>query len=826
MKSSRLFAMLTLVTFIFAFAPFMPATANAAHSRDQQTITGTLVATPQNALPATLLLQTDAGTVAVNITASTDIDNGNGAAVQLSNLNSGDQLQVTGTTNSSGGIDASVIHDLSVSGSLSFTATGTLAQAPSALAAPAILCLAKAQMTSSVSPNAVPAVSSCPTGELPISVTSSTKLFRREWGTSALFEFQVGDTLEVSAVLANGVATASQIRDTSIQAADTQFTGTVQTVAPSSNSTNIGVMVSKTSKNAPFQAGATLTLPVLNASSPNCVAPSATQFPCPVITVGATSTNGLTGTDVIVGNTIGTNGLWDFQLNQFVWIKAIKVAAPPAQVITGTLVAAPTATLPATLLLQVGASTVSVNVTASTDLDRANDADAQLSDLHIGDQLQVTGTPNTSGGIDASIIHDLALVAALPFNATGTLAQAPSALTAPAILCLAKAQMTSGTVSPNAVPAVSPCPTGELPISATSSTKLFRREWGTSALFEFQVGDTLEVSSVLANGVATASQIRDTSIQAASTQFTGTVQTVTANGNATSVAVTAATTSNGSPFSVGAALTLPVLNSTSPNCATPSSTQFPCTAVTANGTTTNGYSGSEIVAGNTVTADGLYDFQLGQFVWVRAVSVAAPAPVVTSVAGNLAAAASQATAPVTLCLLNASVTGTAISPNVVVASPCPNGQMPVYVVSTTAIVRSDNSALPLSQIAANDKLQISGNLANGQFTATTIEDLTAPVTTTTATGKVFVQLEGRITKVQSSGKNRFIVVKVTQVLGNAPFKAGVSLGLSVQTSTGIMINGHRSNTVHLLRKGDTVMVEGMYNISKGYFVSVSLIEKI
>src|SRR6185437_13314901 len=125
-----------------------------------------------------------------------------------------------------------------------------------------------------------------------------------------------------------------------------------------------------------------------------------------------------------------------------------------------------------------------------------------------------------------------------------------------------------------------PCPSGWMAVYVTGTTRFSRLFDGTSALDELSVGDSLTVNGALVNGQFTASTIEDSSIQAVNGSVSGPVQAVIANGNVTSVTITAATNGGAqAPFSVGATVVLPLANSTAPNCTAPSATQFPCTVV-------------------------------------------------------------------------------------------------------------------------------------------------------------------------------------------------------------------------------------------------------
>jgi hypothetical protein len=752
MRPSRLLAALTLFVLLFAFIPYMSAPARAANP---PTTVGTIVATPQPTPPTALFLQVGSQTVPVMITSNTDVDRSDGTKAPLSELKTGDKIEVVGFFNASGGINASSIRDLSlvsVQPPQTFSVSGPLG----AVLSQATLCV-NAQVTATGITSSALQATSCPTNfPLAIAVNAGTQYTRAEWAKSALFELQTGDTLQVTGSFASGQFTATSVHDTSIQIAYTEFTGAVTSVAANGNYTNVGVTVSTTaSSKAPFQSGAQLLLPLTNSTSPNCTAPSASQFPCTVVTQGITVTQGFSGAEIVPTNNVTASGIYDSQLKQFISVTAIKVIVPPAQTV----------------------------------------------------------------------------------NLTGVLGLAPSAPAAPATICLAK-PVSNGTLLNPAAAGV--CPPGELLINITSDTRFIRHDWSPSALFYLQPNDALELTATLDTTGYTAKLVNDTSQHQYYTEFTGAVTSVGPSSNSayTTVGATVnSTASNHSPVPVGIALMLPITNNLSSNCQQPGGNQFPCTLVTVNGAASNGYLGSGIAVGNTIVAKGVYDDVLKQFVSVTAITVvgqpvatatATAAPTATStpvpqpvpgmvVVGSLPAALGQTAAPLMFCLKNAKVTSSGIKPNVTQVSPCPNGQLPVYVTASTQILRLNTIPYLLGSLAKGDRLQVTGSFINTQFTATTIVDLTRHAST--------VQFIGKVTFVSAYSTQRFVVVQVTrEPWGQLSFPVGASLVINVQGNTRIIVKGHTSNTVHLLNPGNMVTVRGVYDRDDHSFSSTNYIK--
>ena len=479
---------------------------------------------------------------------------------------------------------------------------------------------------------------------------------------------------------------------------------------------------------------------------------------------------------------------------------AVPAIASRQPSITGILVATPQSTLPATLLLQVGGQTLPVLLTAGTRVQNRNEQPLALAVLRDGDTLQVVGEPNASGGITASLVEDTSTPVIDPpppatIEVTGYLAVAPSPVTAPplGVLCLSKAQVKFTSIQPNVVTA-SPCKDpSNLPVYLTSATRIVRRYGEGSGLDDLSAGDTLQVSASFTNAQFTALTVKDLSIQVDYTTFSGAVQNVATNGGTTNV-TTLVTKVEGSysPFLVGTTLVLPLANSDSSACAAPSATQLPCTRVTTGTGTTNGYVAGTIQPSATVTARGIYNTQLGRFIAITAITIYNPAPPATqTVQGVLASAPSLSATPVVLCLKDTRFQSSGIQSNVAVASPCPTGQLPVYVTSATRIVRRYGEPSALDELRPGDSLQATGSFANAQFTASLVRDLSIS------------KLVGTVGYISFNTNPTYFTLQVPGY--SRPYT------IYVQSNTQITVNGATTNQVTTLNPGQRVTVLGIYN---------------
>jgi len=352
-----------------------------------------------------------------------------------------------------------------------------------------------------------------------------------------------------------------------------------------------------------------------------------------------------------------------------------------------------------------------------------------------------------------------------PQQTVGTLAAVPSSLTPPALLCLQGASVTNSTLAPRALTTVPPCPSGQLPVYVTPTTTITRHFGGPAGLDELSVGDSLQVTGTFINAQFTASTIEDASIQLVNASVSGVVQSLTTNGNLTDVTIIAATNGGAqAPVAVGSTVVLPLANSTAPNCASPSATQFPCTAVTTSAGTTHGYTAGEITAGQTVAASGVYNLQQHQYLYISSANVTGSVTPPTNqvVKGTLAAAPSQLSAPVLLCLQGAVLSNSAIRPQISVVSPCPGGQLPVAVTPTTTFSRQFSEASALFELSAGDSLTVTGGLVNAQFVAASVQD----------TSIHLPHLTGTVQSITANGNTTNVVIVVTAFNGGSSVPVG------------------------------------------------------
>jgi hypothetical protein len=419
---------------LFTLVPYLSGTVKAAsRGADAPPITGTLVATPQNTLPTMLFLQVGSQTILVNVTASTQIQRDNGDNASLSDLRNGDQLDVYGPPNAAGGINATLIRDLSLSPAAppgKFKVTGVLGATPSPLTLPLTICVAKAAL----SPNAllpfVRSVSPCPSGQLPVVVTADTALYRNDNSHARLYELRGGDALTITGSFSNATFTAEWLQDGSLTQTNTTITSTVQSVGQDSNVstiTDVGVMVTKVqSSNSPISVGAKLMLPITDSNDPRCQSPNSGQPPCTRVIINGAASNGYSGTGIDVSDTAYAWGVYNTQLNQFEYVKWLDVVAPSFRVEGNLAAPVQSATAPATgLLCLSNASIVStvprsqvatvspcnsgwlpVYVTASTRYLRGDGTPYSLGKLMVGDKLSVTGY-FAAGQFTARVVKDL-----------------------------------------------------------------------------------------------------------------------------------------------------------------------------------------------------------------------------------------------------------------------------------------------------------------------------------------------------------------------------------------------------------------------------------
>jgi len=839
-----------VATGLLAPAFIQAGPGQAAHAAPARlAITGSVVATPQPTVPTSLFIQVGSQTISVSITDHTRLLRRFNSTSNLSEFSDGDTVDVSGTPNQDGGITASTIVNTSVqientdlqgnvvsitppgtvptmvvinnlnalSGASSpfpnplpaqmnlpiSTATtitigghttssasaigqvnvndqvvargvfdrftnvfdsisnlkdnasttppppqqtvGTLAAAPNSLTAPALLCLQGAQVTNSaIAPQALTATPPCPTGQLPVYVTSSTTITRHFGGPAGLDELSVGDSLQVTGTFINQQFTASTIEDASIQLVNAAVSGAVQSLTTSGNVTDVTITVATNGgAQAPVAVGSTVVLPLANSTAPNCTAPSATQFPCTAVTTSAGTTNGYTSGEITAGQTVAANGVYNLQQHQYLYIST-------------------------------------ANVTGSV-------------------------TPPTNQVVK------------------GTLAAAPSQMSAPVLLCLQGAVLSSNSITPR-MSMVSSCPSGQLPISVTTTTK-FTREFDNeaSALFELSAGDSLSVTGGLAtNAQFVAVSVQDTSIHLP--HLTGTVQTIAPNGNVTNVTMlVTAYDGGGNSAPVGSQAVLPLANVGSPNCASPSNTQYPCTAVTTSAGTTQGYNPGELTIGQTIQATGVFNDQLHRFLFITTVAASASttppptptpgpvSPIRITVSGILSANPSQVTAPVTLCIRSFRLPRNAAA---VSSGVCPARQLPVLVTSSTRMVRRFNGTSGLDELNRGDRLQVIGLLSGGQVTAYLVKDMSIQA--------AYTRLVGTVGFVNPSRRHSSFTVRIqADASGRAPFRVGSVITVDVNPHTQIITSAGTGNSVTMLNPGQTVTVLGVYNRRRHTIIGAS-----
>jgi hypothetical protein len=484
--------------------------------------------------------------------------------------------------------------------------------------------------------------------------------------------------------------------------------------------------------------------------------------------------------------------------------------------------------LPAQMNLPLSAaSTITIDGNTSS-------ASNAIGQVKVGDQVVARGVFDrfTNQFDSISNLKDNASTTPPPPQQTvGTLAAAPSSLTPPALLCLQGASVTNSALTPRALTTVPPCPSGQLPVYVTPTTTITRHFGGPAGLDELSVGDSLQVTGTFINAQFTASTIEDASIQLVNASVSGVVQSLTTNGNVTDVTITAATNGGAqAPVAVGSTVVLPLANSTAPNCASPSATQFPCTAVTTSAGTTQGYTAGEITAGQTVAANGVYNLQQHQYLYISSANVTGlvTPPTNQVVKGTLAAAPSQLSAPVLLCLQGAVLSNSAIRPQISVVSPCPSGQLPVAVTPITTFSRQFSEASALFELSAGDSLTVTGGLVNAQFLAVSIQD----------TSIHLPHLTGTVQSITANGNTTNVVIVVTAFNGGSSVPVGSQAVLPL-ANAGAPNCAAPSNTQYPcttvntgggttqgynpgeLTIGQTIQATGVFNDQSNHFLYIS-----
>jgi hypothetical protein len=399
----QLLVALALVA-LSATAMQAPADTHAApHRAAQTTLTGKLVAAPAvttRSARTNLLIQVSARTVLVRVASGTPLVNRDFARITLGALRYGAMLQVTGRYRG-GWIAASMIRDLSLPVPI-IHVKGQLAAAPNPATPPSsgLLCLART-VTGGASVQGLQTAAPCPAGQLPIYLTSSTRIVDQFGKAANPSDLQAGDTLTVTASLSNGRLMASQIKDLSLPPPTVQVKGQL---AASPNVAAGSLCLG----NAAVTGGS---LPRAQAQIASPCA--AGQLPIYVTTstkIQDRSAGAASMAELRVGDTLQvTASLIKGRLTA----SMVKDLSIPAGITTlsGTLVAIPavaTSSAPTTLLLQAGDRTIQVRISSRTLVVNSNSVRIGLGDLRDGAQLQVMGRYN-GVSITALLIRDLSL---------------------------------------------------------------------------------------------------------------------------------------------------------------------------------------------------------------------------------------------------------------------------------------------------------------------------------------------------------------------------------------------------------------------------------
>ncbi|HEY8282895.1 MAG TPA: hypothetical protein VIJ28_00775, partial [Chloroflexota bacterium] len=392
-----------------------------------------------------------------------------------------------------------------------------------------------------------------------------------------------------------------------------------------------------------------------------------------------------------------------------------------------------------------------------------------IGQLAVNDQVTVVGVYDRVSNQFDSLINLKRSAPPPPviLHVIGTLTAVPSQLVPNVTLCVHATVVTAQAIRPN-ISAVSPCGSGLLPVYVSADTKLRRLYDEPSSLVEFSQGDVLHLTGSLVGAQLNATLIVDTAIHLPTVN--GTVQSITANGNLTDVLITVVGSNSAPTAANGAQVILPLTNAGSPNCATPSPSQYPCTVVQTSAGATNGYTAGNLAVGQTVSASGVYNLQLQRFIDIqRVVAAAPPPPVVYHLKGTLGPASSQAGL---LCVKAIVVTSQAIRPNVQTVNPC-GSLLPVYVTADTKVQRLYNEPSSLVELSQGDALNITATLINAQFTASLIVDSSIHLPT----------VNGTVASITTNGNLTNVVITVTSSnSGGASFPKGSQVTLPLMNS--------------------------------------------
>ncbi len=540
-------AVLTLVALPAALLPATTyASAPAARhwgpgAGSQWSVTGTLVATPQSTLPATLFIQVDNNTIPVNITSSTRVEDASGNALSPSSMVDGDTLRVSGPEDQSGQIDARLVQDTSQSSGTtgaSYQVTGTLA---AVYTGSDLLCLANTSVVSgSINSNDVTS-SSCPSGDLAVYYSESTSFENASSTTITVGMLAPGDSLSVTGTLSSGQFTATLAQDTTQTTSTTynyEVTGTVAAVYTGSYViclANASVVSGSIGSNA-------LTNTLCPSDDLAVYYTSGTTFESAsgiAITIGTLATGDsltVTGTvtssqftaTLVQDTTQTSTTTYNYEVTgtvEAVDTGSYVICLANASVVSGSIT---TNALTNTLC---PSDDLAVYYTSGTTFENASGTAITVGTLANGDSLTVTGTV-TSSQFTATIAQDTtqSSATAYAYEAIGALADV---YTGSDVLCLASPSVVSGSTSPTSLTDTA-CPSGDLAVYYTGSTT-FENASGTAiTIGTLATGDSLTVTGIVSGNVLTASLVQDTT-QTTSTaynyQVTGTLALVYTSSN-------------------------------------------------------------------------------------------------------------------------------------------------------------------------------------------------------------------------------------------------------------------------------------------------------
>ena len=336
---------------------FWPSGPQARHGRE--VMVGTIANAPGAAAPTsfTMNVATTGGSttlVTVNLSTTTALDEPGVSSPSLSDIVTGDQVQVSGTRDASGMVDATSVTVPLVRQS------GTVLSAPGS-AAPTIFAMDVAGTTG--------------TTLVTVNVGTTTTFTEPGVSSASLADILAGDQVQVTgAPDSTGVVDA-----TSVTVPLARISGTVVTAPGSIAPTNFSISVSGTGGTTMVTVDVVTT--ALN--EPGVSAPALGNI--------------LAGDQVQVTGTQDGTGVVD----------ATSVTVPLVTQ-TGTVVTAPEPTAPTGFTMNLagtgGTTLVTVEVTTTTTVNGPGTGSASLSDILAGDQVQVTGAQDGTGMVNATSV--------------------------------------------------------------------------------------------------------------------------------------------------------------------------------------------------------------------------------------------------------------------------------------------------------------------------------------------------------------------------------------------------------------------------------------